>query len=127
MKQVDINAYPFSVRLASTEDGGGYLVEFPDAPGCLGDGKTPDEALAHGREALAEWMFMAKEMGRAIPVPGAASAASGKWLQRVPKSVHARLTVRAQHEGVSLNTLVTTFIAEGLGRCETPAGEHKER
>ncbi|MDQ2946412.1 MAG: toxin-antitoxin system HicB family antitoxin, partial [Acidobacteriota bacterium] len=36
--------------------------------------------------------------------------------QRVPKSLHARLVVRAEKEGVSLNTLVATLIAEGSGR-----------
>jgi antitoxin HicB len=39
---------------------------------------------------------------------------------RVPKSIHAQLAVRAKAEGVSLNTLVLTFIAEGLGRRAEP-------
>jgi len=37
---------------------------------------------------------------------------------RVPKSLHAALTVRAKNEGVSLNTLVLSFIAEGIGRVK---------
>ena len=41
--------------------------------------------------------------------------ASGKFVARVPKTVHAQLTTRAKVEGVSLNTLVLTFIAQGLG------------
>lgn len=35
---------------------------------------------------------------------------------RVPKTVHAELATRAKAEGVSLNTLALTFIAQGLGR-----------
>jgi len=41
---------------------------------------------------------------------------SGQFRQRIPKTMHARLTARAEREGVSLNTLVTAMIAEGLGR-----------
>ena len=41
---------------------------------------------------------------------------SGKWVQRVPQSLHAKLAARAEKEGVSLNTLVVSLIAEGLGR-----------
>ena len=43
---------------------------------------------------------------------------SGKFVQRVPKSLHAKLSVIARREGVSLNTLVLTFIAEGVGMRE---------
>jgi antitoxin HicB len=34
----------------------------------------------------------------------------------VPKSLHAALARRADREGVSLNMLVTTLLAEGMGR-----------
>ncbi|OAJ33550.1 hypothetical protein A0O36_02264 [Piscirickettsiaceae bacterium NZ-RLO1] len=32
--------YPFSVHRLKEEDGGGYLVEFPDLPGCTADGEV---------------------------------------------------------------------------------------
>ena len=63
-------------------------------------------------------------MGRDIPAPSfspddaTVPGASGKFVARVPKSIHAKLTTRAKVEGVSLNTLVLTLIAEGLGRRE---------
>jgi antitoxin HicB len=41
--------------------------------------------------------------------------ASGRFVTRLPKSIHAKLAERAKSEGVSLNTLVLAFIAEGLG------------
>jgi antitoxin HicB len=41
---------------------------------------------------------------------------SGKFVTRLPKSVHAKLAERAKAEGVSLNTLVLALVAEGLGR-----------
>jgi antitoxin HicB len=96
------------------DEGGGYLVEFPDLPGCMSDGETVEEAIANGLDAKHAWLTVAREEGRSIPEPG--GQLSGKWVQRVPKSLHTRLVERAEREGVSLNTLVVSLIAEGLGR-----------
>ena len=56
-----------------------------------------------------------------VPAPNSGGVASGKFVARVPKTVHAQLATRARAEGVSLNTLVLTFIAQGLGRKERRA------
>ncbi len=102
----------------TADEGEGYLIEFPDLPFCMSDGATPEEAIANGRDALKGLILMMKELGRPIPVPGSVAKASGKWLQRVPKSLHVRLVARAEREGVSVNTLVTALLAEGLGHRE---------
>jgi antitoxin HicB len=107
--------YPFNIRHLSNEEGGGYLIEFPDLPGCMSDGETIDEAIMNGQEAIKAWILAAKEMNRTIPKAGELESQSGKWVQRVPKSVHLRLVNRAKEEGVSLNTLVITMLAESLG------------
>ena len=36
----------------------------------------------------------------------------------LPRSLHARLTARAKQEGVSMNALVWTYLADSLGRRE---------
>jgi len=104
----------FEIRPLSAEEGGGYLVEFPDFPGCIADGETPEDAMDEGRDALTSYLETLKALGR--PVPATKNAYGGQWRQRVPRSLHAALARRAAHEGVSLNTLVTTLLAEGLGR-----------
>jgi hypothetical protein len=43
---------------------------------------------------------------------------SGTWEQRVPKELHAELAKLAKREGVDLNLLVTTMLAEAMGRWE---------
>ena len=111
--------YPFTVRPLAADEGGGYLVEFPDLPGCISDGETVDEAIANGMDAKREWLAVAREQGRALP--GAGGQLSGKWVQRVPRSLHTRLVERAEREGVSLNTLVISLIAEGLGKASKSA------
>ena len=44
---------------------------------------------------------------------GAAGLPSGKFLVRLPKSLHASLVREAEAEGVSLNQLVATRLAAG--------------
>jgi antitoxin HicB len=117
-KKLPLDRYPFLVRPLSKEEGSGYLVEFPDFPGVISDGETPEEAIRNGQDALAAALKTMQEFGDPIPNPSQGTSASGQWRQRVPRSLHARLVSRAQQEGVSLNTLVTTLIAEGLGRKE---------
>ena len=44
--------YRFIVRPLTDEEGGGYLVEFPDLPGCMSDGKTVEAAIVNGVDAM---------------------------------------------------------------------------
>lgn len=113
--------YPFEVRPLEQEDGGGYLVSFPDFAECISDGETIDEALENGRDALKATIAALKANKLSVPAPNSGGIASGKFLARVPKTVHAQLATRARAEGVSLNTLVLTFIAQGLGTTSSKA------
>jgi antitoxin HicB len=61
--------YPFPIRPLTEDDRGGYLVEFPDLPGCLSDGETIEEAIANGADALRSWIATARELGDPIPQP----------------------------------------------------------
>jgi antitoxin HicB len=108
-----IDSYPFLMHRLGDEDGGGFMIEYADLPGCVSDGETPEEAVANGRDAVKAYLLSCLKYKDSIPKPG---SASGQWRQRVPRSLHARLTSRARQEGVSLNALVMTFVAEGLGR-----------
>jgi len=65
MKQekLRLEDYPFTIRPLTNEDGGGYLIEFPDVPGCISDGEAPEEAIANGRDALKSALLTMKEFG----------------------------------------------------------------
>ena len=110
--------YPFEICPLSAEKGGGFLISYPDFSDCVSDGETIEEALKNGQDALKATIAALKAKDLPIPAPNSGGVASGKFVARVPKTVHARLATRAKAEGVSLNTLVLTFIAEGLGRKE---------
>ncbi len=107
--------YPFEVRPLSTEEGGGYLISFPDFAECISDGESVDDAIENGRDALKATIAALKSKKLPVPAPNSGGVASGKFVARVPKTVHAQLATRARAEGVSLNALVLTFIAQGLG------------
>ena len=64
-----LDQYQFTVRPLSKEEGGGYLVEYPDIPGCMSDGETIADAIANSREALSDCMEVFRESGRKMPKP----------------------------------------------------------
>jgi predicted RNase H-like HicB family nuclease len=51
-------------------DGGGWLATVPALLGCMGDGDTPEAALADAGRAIIEWHAAAQALGREIPGPG---------------------------------------------------------
>ena len=110
--------YPFEIKPLSADDGGGYLISYPDFAECISDGETVEEAIANGADALQATIATLKAKKMAVPAPNSGGVASGKFVARVPKTVHAQLAVRAKAEGVSLNALVLTFIAQGLGSAK---------
>ena len=72
MKQTpQLQSYPFQIRPLAPEEGGGFLIEFPDIPGVMSDGETPEEAVRNGRDALKAALLTLKEFGDPIPKPGA--------------------------------------------------------
>ena len=50
----------------SSEDNA-FVVEVPELPGCMADGKTYQEALKNAEEIIDEWIETAIKLGRPIP------------------------------------------------------------
>ena len=115
-------AYSHLVSPIAPSEGGGFLFTLPDIPGVVGDGPTEIAAIKDGREAFRATVSALIDMGREVPAPTLTArdftplSVSGKFVARVPRSMHIQLAARAKTEGVSLNTLVITLIAEGMGR-----------
>ena len=61
--------YPFNISILTPEEGGGYLIEFPDLPGCISDGETIDEVIVNGKDAMFCWIETAKQYGDEVPQP----------------------------------------------------------
>ena len=93
--------YPIHVSPLPTDEGGGFLVTMPDLPGCV----------AEARDAFVAWTMAEREDKGGLPQP---KTYSGQFVQRIPRTLHMRLARQAAVEGVSLNQLAATFLAEGL-------------
>jgi antitoxin HicB len=118
---VDVD-YGLKISLLSDDDGGGYLVEVPDLPGCMTDGDTLEEAIRKAGEAIESWIQVAKECGKKIPEKKYYSSEddySGKLTLRMPKSLHKELTQAAAEQGVSINQLILYFLSKGIGQVTT--------
>jgi antitoxin HicB len=106
---------PYTVTLRPDEDGV-WVARVEELEGCIAHGNTQAEALAIVEEAKAAWIEDALEAGDPVPVPEQEeNLPSGKWLQRVPRSLHKKLGDLAKKEQVSLNQLVTSILAEAIG------------
>ena len=60
----------FEVRQMPKEEGGGYLVTFPELPGCMSDGETVEEAIVNAADAEREWLLASKEWDKDVEKPG---------------------------------------------------------
>lgn len=94
---------------------GGYVVEYPELPGCLTQGETLEDAHAMAQDAKKTWLLDAISHGEAIPEP-IDEDYSGRILLRAPKSLHKELVERARREGVSLNQFMIYQLSKSLGR-----------
>lgn len=70
-KSEETSRYPFVISILPEDDGGGYLITFPDLPGCMSDGDTIEKAIEMGQDAAWGWLQVARERGQEIPKPGA--------------------------------------------------------
>lgn len=65
------------------EEGGGFAAIYPDLPGCMSDGDTPEEAVENARDAQYAWMEVQKERGVIIPEPGTAAKHASRRVQNL--------------------------------------------
>ena len=76
----------YSLNIIADPDGG-YVVEFPDLPGCITQGDTLQEALYMAEDARAGWIETECERSDGdIPMP----SYPDEYSDRLPKSLHSR-------------------------------------
>jgi RNA polymerase sigma-B factor len=114
---------PYSVGVRSEREGGEirWCATVEELPGCAARADTPDEAVDLVREAMEPWLATALAEGREIPVPAGepteqrtAPSHSGRFLVRMPGTLHAQLAGAAEREQLSLNRFVTKVLASSV-------------
>jgi antitoxin HicB len=72
-----------------------YLVEFPDLPGCLTEGKTLEETKQNAKEALTGYLSSVFERNLKIPEP---SSIRGKGVYLIEPEVAVPILLRRLRE-----------------------------
>jgi predicted RNase H-like HicB family nuclease len=109
----------YSFKVFWSEEDKGYIAVCPEFPGISAFGDTPEQALAEVKIPLEMAIETYEEEGWSLPEPRIHTEHSGQFRVRLPKHLHAKLAAQAEEEGVSLNTLVATYLAEAVGANST--------
>lgn len=105
----------YPIKVFYSEEDKGYIAVVPDLAGCSAYGDTEEAAIGEAKVAVELWIKTAKKEKRAIPAPTVIPSYSGKFVARIPKSLHEKLAEKARDEGVSLNQYVEYLLAKGAG------------
>ena len=119
MKPIDYYMnLPYKLEITPDPDEGGFVVCFPELPGCLTVGDTIEKALSNAKDAKREWLLAAIKDGISIMEPTAVNKYSGQFKLRLPKSLHRSLAEHARAEGTSLNQYCV-YLLSRLDRIDT--------
>ena len=61
--------FKYELIIYWSDDDQRYVVEVPELPGCMADGKTYEDAVQNAQEIIFEWIETAESLGRNIPQP----------------------------------------------------------
>ena len=108
--------YPIHLYQNSKGQKSYWVAEYIDLPGCIGVGNDKLEALKEAEIFKKLWLDHAREDGSGMPPPSNSynKDYSGKFNLRVSRGLHRRLSIRAESENVSLNTLCSNYLERGL-------------
>ena len=59
----------YEIILYWSADDNAFIAEVPELAGCMADGETMAEALENVEQVMSDWIEVAQEQGREIPVP----------------------------------------------------------
>jgi antitoxin HicB len=100
--------YPMEI----VEDDGRFVAAVPDLPGCFSFGDTLDEAAKNLESTKRLWLKGALESAQLIPEPTCLADFSGKFVLRIPRSLHCSLDREARKQGISLNQYIAHMLSE---------------
>ena len=95
--------YNYIIQPINDESGFYFYAHVLELDGCQSTGETFKEAYDNLKDAMKGWIETKLEGGFEIPMPIGYEDFSGKFVVRIPKSLHYKLSLEAKQEGVSLN------------------------
>lgn len=103
--------YTRLVQEMNDESGHYFYGRILELDGCQSTDDTLDGLYQSLNEAMEGYIEVKLENNLPVPIPEAAEKYSGKFVVRIPKSLHQRLAIEAEKEGVSLNQLALYKLA----------------
>ncbi|MBK6736178.1 MAG: toxin-antitoxin system HicB family antitoxin [bacterium] len=103
----------YSQYIAWSAEDNQYVATCPELAHLMALGDTEEEAVSGLKVAIGLVLEDMAASGATPPIPSGHMAHSGQFRVRLPRTLHARLAMQAEREGVSLNTLVCTLLSEG--------------
>lgn len=94
---------PYRMEIVEDKDEGGFVVSYPDLPGCITNGETVESAVENALDAKRAWIESALEEGIQIYEPDNLEKYSGQFKLRIPRSLHRSLAEHSKREGISMN------------------------
>lgn len=94
---------PYRMEVVEDCEEGGFVVSYPDLPGCVTCGETIEVAVANASDAKRAWLEAALEDGIEIREPDSLEDYSGQFKLRIPRSLHRSLAEHSKREGISMN------------------------
>jgi len=114
---------PYTIQVVRNPDPDdpGWVARVVELPGCLTEADTFKELEEMIADVMRGWVEIALEDGIPVPEPRPAEDYSGKFVVRVPKSLHRELVEAADEDGVSLNAYVNVSLGKSVGGANAPA------
>ena len=81
----DYMALPYRLEIVEDQEEGGYVVSYPDLPGCITCGDTIEDAMNNAKDAKKAWIEAALEEGIEINEPDSIEDYSGQFKLRIPR------------------------------------------
>jgi predicted RNase H-like HicB family nuclease len=105
----------YSMRVVWSAEDDAFIAVCPELHGISAFGASYEDAVRELREVIALAVGVMLEDGEALPKAATVESYSGQTRLRMPKSLHSRLSDRAESEGVSLNTLIVSYLERSDG------------
>lgn len=107
---------PYTIEIFRDESDGnaGWVARVIELPGCITQGDTIADLAEMIEDAMRVWIESALADGDPVPEPRPLTDYSGKFVTRVPRSLHRELVQAAGREGVSLNSYVTMALSKAV-------------
>ena len=93
----------YRMEIVEDKDEGGFVVTFPELPGCITCGETIEAAVTNAIDTNKAWLEAAIEEGLDIYEPDSLEEYSGQFKLRIPRSLHRSLAEHSKREGISMN------------------------